>query len=63
MGYTKILTAIGLILVLLFLIFVWPTAYRYDDFKGLPIRINRFTGTVEVLYISSGWTTIKKDKK
>lgn len=49
--------------VLVFLgIFVWPTRYRYDHIKQgsmtLPIRIDRFTGRAEALYLEGGWSDL-----
>ena len=34
--------------------FVWPTPYRFDHFKDLPVRINRVTGAMEFLSATSG---------
>jgi hypothetical protein len=49
--------------VLIFLgIFVWPTRYRYDHIKQgsntVPVRIDRFTGKTEALYLEGGWIDI-----
>ena len=46
----------------LFAAFVWPTLYRYDHLdigegRSFPIRINRFNGHAEVLYLN-GWKRI-----
>lgn len=40
--------------VILFSFYVWPTAYRFDSFDGLPVRIHRFTGNAEIL-TANGW--------
>ncbi len=41
-------------LLLLVVVFVWPTLYRYTEMKSssltLPVRVNRFTGKAEILY-------------
>lgn len=56
----------GLILVLLFAFFVWPTLYEYREMRlkdnVLPVRINRFTGSTYLLY-PSGWTIIGDEGK
>jgi hypothetical protein len=36
--------------------FVWPTPYRFDHFKDLPVRINRVTGAMEFLSATK-WTS------
>jgi hypothetical protein len=39
-------------------VYVWPTAYRYDQMNldgwVLPVRIQRFSGKTEILYLN-GW--------
>lgn len=48
---------IGVIIVLVG-IFVWPGIYKYDKMnQKWPVRINRITGTAEVLY-QSGWQEV-----
>lgn len=37
------------LLLLTFLITVWPTAYRYHETNGLVVRENRFTGRLQYL--------------
>lgn len=49
----------GAVVVVLLAMFVWPTRWRYETLRGthgeaLPVRIDRFTGSAEVLTIS-GW--------
>jgi len=55
--------ASALLFVLILVAFVWPTLYRYDRIKSVdeeaPVRINRFTGTAEVL-AHDGWRVIRK---
>jgi len=45
-------------IAVLFVLFVWPTLYRYEKMKSGTvehmIRINRVTGSAERLY-SGGW--------
>jgi hypothetical protein len=48
------------IAVVVFLVVVWPTPYRYDriqwkDGRAFPLRVNRFTGTAEWLLPGVGW--------
>ena len=61
-GRTAIIAA-----AVLFVLFVWPTLYRYDHLKGQDvlkratdtlIRTNRFTGTTEEL-APVGWREMK----
>jgi hypothetical protein len=45
------------IITILIFVFVYPTLYRYDKLdQKLPVRINRITGSAEILY-TNGWTT------
>jgi|GEM_PF-1484149 hypothetical protein len=58
------LTLACIIGFVLFCVFVWPTAYRFDHIqvsvgRTFPVRINRFTGSTEILY-PSGWTRVKE---
>jgi hypothetical protein len=51
--------------VIAFLLFVWPTAYRYDrivwsDGSSFPVRTNRFTGTAEWLLPGAGWEVMTR---
>lgn len=43
-----------IILAFAFAYWVWPTIWRYDSMRGLPVRTNRFTSHVEQLG-SNGW--------
>ena len=64
------LLAAGAVLFLLFLsalaAWVWPTRYHYEhvglfsEARSL-VRIDRFSGVVEVLSASSGWRVIDGD--
>jgi hypothetical protein len=42
-----------------FVVFVWPTRYRYDhvltDDEDYPVRIDRLTGDAEMLTPDDGW--------
>lgn len=57
------LKALISILVLSFILLVWPTPYRYDHIayigSRLPVRINRITGVAEVLRMS-GWSQMEE---
>lgn len=54
---------IAIVLVLLLLVFVWPTMYRYDKMdQKWPVRINRVTGKTEILY-SDGWQDVKANQQ
>ena len=69
----KVLVTLSVLLTLLrviaasvvFLIFVWPTAYRYDGIdwgqgKSFPLRINTFTGQAEQLIPFQGWRPLHR---
>lgn len=67
-AYLKTFIAMSFsILGLLFVIFVWPTPYRYDRFdtsrQSLPVRINRFTGKADWLVPSEGWQPMQPDER
>ena len=55
--------------LVLFLMFVWPTMYRYDTMtisssnygRTHPVRINRFSGAAEYLTLS-GWEPLVRQK-
>jgi hypothetical protein len=55
---------IGIVIVVLLAIFVWPTRYTYDHINigrnEYPVRINRFTGQAEVLQ-QNGWRILDKN--
>jgi hypothetical protein len=54
--------AIALI-VLMFALFVYPTLYKYDKLnQRFPVKINRITGTTEVL-TPTGWEEMSKPDK
>jgi hypothetical protein len=46
-----------LAIVLIVAVFVWPTMYHYSMLNGKPVRINRITGSTEILY-PSGWQSV-----
>ena len=49
-----------LLIVVLFAAFVWPTKWRYDKMRSdrdYIVRINRVTGTAQILG-SEGWETL-----
>jgi hypothetical protein len=43
--------------IVLLAVLIWPTLYRYDRMYDRPVRINRLTGTAQVLS-ASGWRTL-----
>lgn len=55
---STILATLGLAILVVLALFVWPTVYRYDHMKldtyDYPVRINRLTGKAEVLF-PNGW--------
>ncbi len=58
----NIIKLILIILVVLFLVYVWPTPYRHmPDYLGVkaPFRIHRITGIGEMWFRDTGWTKLK----
>lgn len=55
--------ALGLLLVMLFALFVWPTRWRYDhmtmDGNIVPVRMDRFSGAADVLVPDEGWMPVE----
>jgi len=39
--------------IVIFLVLVWPTAFRYEHMGDAMVRINRLTGTYEVIEVDS----------
>lgn len=54
-SYKTTITIFVVIVVAIILLFGWPTLYRYDKFRGYPIRTNRLTDKVEVWAPGRGW--------
>jgi hypothetical protein len=52
-----------LVLVLAFLVWVWPTRFRYDhmtvDGNLVPVRIDRFNGDSDMLVPEQGWVPVE----
>ncbi len=50
-------------LVVLVVLFIWPTRYRYDKMvlgeRTLPVRIDRLSGNAEML-MTDGWRSMKR---
>jgi hypothetical protein len=53
-GRWQLVIALGIVLLA---VLIWPTLYRYDRMYDRPVRINRITGTAQVLS-ASGWHTL-----
>ena len=58
--------AVGVILVLLllaFVLFVWPTRWRYEhmtvDGDIVPVRIDRLSGAADMLLPDHGWVPVE----
>ncbi len=53
--------------LLIFAVFFWPTFFRYDHMKfgnqTIPVRINRITGEIKILYPGSASTKPKTSTK
>lgn len=50
------------ILIVLFGIFIYPGVYKYDKLnQNLPVKINRFTGSTQVLS-TAGWKSLDSTK-
>jgi hypothetical protein len=59
MAHRNIYAIFAVIVCLLFVLFVWPTLYRYDKLtlggNSLPVRTNRITGTGEIFHPGGYW--------
>ncbi len=55
--------AVGGALLVLFVFYVWPTAYRYDHMTDegeiRVVRIDRITGDADVLMPDQGWVPVE----
>lgn len=58
----RVLPGIALAAVLLFVVLVWPTPYRYSSLGSVPVRWNRVTGVVESLS-TRGWESEAETRK
>jgi hypothetical protein len=62
----KLLIIVGVIVAVMFSVFVWPTLYRYDHLNVagsvIPARINRLSGSTDILN-TYGWQHIKDNTK
>ena len=47
---------------LAFLVFVWPTPYRYFKTPAPLVRVNRVTGSAAWLDLANGWTACRPAK-
>lgn len=56
-------TLIVIALASLFLLYVWPTRYRYDhmtvDGNLVPVRIDRISGDSDMLVPDDGWVPVE----
>ena len=54
-----------LLLALVFVVYVWPTRWRYDhltmDGNIVPVRIDRFTGDTDMLVPDEGWVPVEAE--
>ena len=54
-----------LLLIAAFMVYVWPTRYRYDHLSEngdtYPVRIDRFTGDSDMLVPDQGWVPVEGD--
>ena len=60
-----LIRVVVLALALAFVIFVWPTRFRYDHLSTegntYPVRIDRFTGDGDMLVPDQGWVPVEGD--
>jgi len=47
--------AVGIVVALLWAVFVWPTVWKEYKIGPKNVRVNRFTGATETLDSTSGW--------
>jgi len=56
-------TALGLLLLLAFAVYVWPTRWRHDhmtvDGNIVPVRVDRFSGEADMLLPDDGWVPVR----
>jgi hypothetical protein len=56
-------TLIVIAIVGLFLLYVWPTRFRYDhmtvDGNLVPVRIDRISGDADMLVPDDGWVPVE----
>jgi len=56
-------TALGLLLLLAFATYVWPTRWRHDhmtvDGNIVPVRVDRFSGEADMLLPDDGWVPVR----
>jgi len=54
---------LGVLLLLAFAVYVWPTRWRYDhmtvDGNIVPIRVDRFSGEADMLLPDDGWVPVR----
>ncbi|MBI1798142.1 MAG: hypothetical protein HYR73_00465 [Candidatus Eisenbacteria bacterium] len=54
-----------LLLLAAFLVYVWPTRFKYDhlstDGNTYPVRIDRFSGESDMLVPDEGWVPVEGD--
>ncbi len=55
---------VALMLLAAFVLFVWPTRWRYDHMTvgqdTYPVRIDRLSGHADVLLPGDGWTPVEE---
>jgi hypothetical protein len=55
-----------LIVLAAFVVYVWPTLYRYDhisfDNSVYPVRINRLNGNSDMLLPDEGWVPVEGEQ-
>jgi hypothetical protein len=61
---TRILLPLAwLLFVLAFVVYVWPTRWRYDhmtvDGNIVPVRMDRFSGDADMLVPDEGWVPVE----
>jgi hypothetical protein len=62
----RVLIRLAIVLVVLaFLVYVWPTRWRYDhvsvDGNTYPVRMDRINGDSDMLVPDQGWVPVEGD--
>ncbi|KGE20063.1 hypothetical protein [Paenibacillus wynnii] len=60
-----VVVVVGLVLMAAFAILIYPTPYRYLEFRSgdrtVPVKTNVITGESKYFMTSSGWITVENN--
>jgi hypothetical protein len=62
MGHPRLKALLWLIVLVVFVVYVWPTRWRYDHMtlEGniVLVRVDRFSGDADMLLPDEGWVPV-----